>query len=72
MLAVAVTWELWAEIDHRATLTKAMRDLSLGARVVVLLVGLGLLVHLVIPERWATEHDPIDRMEHRLHRWVEK
>ena len=68
---IVVGWELVAELRHRPTLTATVRNLGAVGRGVVFLLGLALLVHLVLPETWA-RHDPIDRLEHRLHRWFDE
>jgi hypothetical protein len=68
---VVLGWELVTELRHQPTLTATVRNLGTFGRVVVFLLGLALLVHLVLPETWA-RHDPIDRLEHRLHRWIDE
>lgn len=62
--------ELVAEINHRPTLTATVRGLPAWARMLVVAFGFALLIHLVLPDEWA-KYDPIDKLEHWLHRKVD-
>jgi hypothetical protein len=66
VVVVVLAVEVVLELGHTPTLTASVRSLPPLLRVAVAVVGIALVVHLVLPER-LQRHDPIDRLEHKLH-----
>jgi hypothetical protein len=63
---VVLSTELALEVTHAPTLTASVRSLPVVLRAAVVVAGVALLAHLVLPQR-LQRHDPIDRFEHKLH-----